>query len=166
MPHKDPLVRKEYQRNYGREWRRRWVIANPEKHEQLLAKQRVKNKRPLLAPDEIRKRKLSRVRNYEAKYPEKKRQYNRNFYKSRKTLLHSLKDYPCTDCDVQYPPYVMHFDHVPERGEKAFDIGKSFYVYSVEKLMEEIAKCDLVCANCHAERTHQRKDDDRKRSAE
>lgn len=28
---------------------------------------------------------------------------------------------------------------------------------SVEKIMEEINKCDVVCANCHRERTQQRK---------
>jgi hypothetical protein len=109
---------------------------------------------------ERKKRKTENTRRLDKQYPEKKKAYNKRFYESRRKMLHQLKDSSCKDCGVCYPPYVMHFDHVPGRGEKAFDIGKSFYMYSVEKLLAEIAKCDLVCANCHAERTHQRKNAD------
>lgn len=49
----------------------------------------------------------------------------------------------------------MQFDHV--RGEKAFTIGHAVRVVSrIEALLTEIEKCDVVCANCHAIRTHER----------
>jgi hypothetical protein len=53
----------------------------------------------------------------------------------------------------RYPTYVMQFDHV--RGVKEFEIGQAQRLQvSTARLFAEIAKCDLVCANCHMERTH------------
>lgn len=57
----------------------------------------------------------------------------------------------CADCGGKYPPCVFHFDHVPERGPKLFNIGNGDY--AIETIKAEIAKCDIVCANCHAIRT-------------
>lgn len=68
--------------------------------------------------------------------------------------LDDLKDAPCMDCGRQYPPYVMHFDHRP--GEiKICSVGRLKSTgANKQKVLEEIAKCDLVCSNCHMERTH------------
>jgi len=50
----------------------------------------------------------------------------------------------------------MHFDHRP--GEKKdFEIGFAVRGYSRTRILAEIAKCDLVCANCHAVRTYRRR---------
>lgn len=60
---------------------------------------------------------------------------------------------PCVDCKVAYPYYVMDFDHV--RGEKVVNLARMIADgYSLEAIQDEIAKCDLVCSNCHRERTH------------
>lgn len=49
----------------------------------------------------------------------------------------------------------MDFDHV--RGEKSFGINVGLKLnYPVEDMMKELEKCDVVCANCHRERTHNR----------
>ena len=47
----------------------------------------------------------------------------------------------------------MDFDH--RAGEtKAYNVGSMFaHHYSRELIEAEIAKCDLVCANCHRVRT-------------
>lgn len=73
-----------------------------------------------------------------------------------RNLAREAKEVPCTDCGVQYPPHVMQFDHV--RGVKLFDIGSRAGqgTVSLATLRAEIAKCEVVCANCHAERTYQR----------
>lgn len=50
----------------------------------------------------------------------------------------------------------MDFDHV--RGEKFANVSKM--VNTCEKLSrieDEIAKCDLVCSNCHRIRTEKRR---------
>ena len=69
----------------------------------------------------------------------------------RRQWLNTFKDVPCMDCGRKYPPECMDFDHV--RGEKKFDIGTRAGSGKKEHILEEIAKCDLVCANCHRTRT-------------
>ena len=72
-----------------------------------------------------------------------------------KAFVDKLKDAPCTDCKVKYPPYVMHWDHV--RGTKRENIADTVRrKWSVASIKKELAKCELVCANCQAERTHVR----------
>lgn len=72
-------------------------------------------------------------------------------------LASAAKSRPCVDCGIQYPPWVMQFDHV--RGTKLFDISTAVNRLrcSLSTLMAEIEKCDVVCANCHADRTHKRR---------
>ncbi len=75
--------------------------------------------------------------------------------KTRKKLLEYIKEaknLPCKDCGVKYPYYVMDFDHRNSK-EKKFIISKFNQIGSFEKIKTEIAKCDVVCANCHRERT-------------
>lgn len=70
----------------------------------------------------------------------------------RRKLLDSLKDRPCADCGKKYPPYVMEFDHLRD---KRFQISPMWSV-GLKRLMEEVDKCEVVCSNCHAIRTHNR----------
>ena len=68
--------------------------------------------------------------------------------------VRSLKEKPCTDCKKVYHYCAMDFDHRP--GEKKdFNLNR-VKTYSLKKLHAEIAKCDLVCANCHRIRTFKR----------
>lgn len=77
---------------------------------------------------------------------------SKQYKKLSRTLVLKAKDQPCADCGIQYPPCVMEFDHV--RGTKSFNIGGNSSWLSHQKLLKEIEKCDVVCANCHAMRTH------------
>lgn len=62
---------------------------------------------------------------------------------------------PCTDCGLFYPWYVMQFDHL---GDKLDGVAKLVSnAASRERIMIEIAKCELVCSNCHCVRTHERR---------
>jgi hypothetical protein len=62
---------------------------------------------------------------------------------------------PCADCNIEYPHYVMDFDHV--RGKKVGNVSTMAHALRPWKLIEqEIAKCDVVCSNCHRERTYVR----------
>lgn len=62
---------------------------------------------------------------------------------------------PCRDCGKFYPYYVMDFDHV--RGQKHKNVMELIPTLSKKKIDEEIAKCEIVCSNCHRIRTHMRK---------
>ena len=68
-------------------------------------------------------------------------------------FIRRLKDKPCTDCGIKYPFWIMEFDHV--RGEKRASLSK-MSSYGTKAIMEEIAKCELVCSNCHADREYRR----------
>ena len=71
-------------------------------------------------------------------------------------LIDEAKAKPCGDCERSYPPHVMQFDHV--RGKKLFTIGDAVRLsIAVALVVAEIEKCDVVCANCHADRTHRRR---------
>ena len=62
----------------------------------------------------------------------------------------------CTDCGYNKHPAALEFDHLPGT-EKLFNIGEEIGNRSVESLWTEIAKCDVVCANCHNIRTTERR---------
>ena len=66
--------------------------------------------------------------------------------------IREAKSGPCVDCDGRYPYYVMDFDHL---GDKEISIAAAASQgWGIERVAREIAKCELVCANCHRERTH------------
>lgn len=70
-------------------------------------------------------------------------------------FVERLKSAPCMDCGVTYPSYVMDYDHA--RGVKVMSIAKIVRSGAdMEEVAAELEKCDLVCANCHRERTHRR----------
>lgn len=74
-----------------------------------------------------------------------------NRYKKTIDYLNALKDVPCFDCGIKYPPCAMDFDH-RNPSEKKFSIGNS-HMANIATLKREIEKCDIVCANCHRVRT-------------
>lgn len=90
-------------------------------------------------------------------YRRNKRQYIERSVRAkekRREYVRQMKSRPCADCGIQYPFYVMDFDH--REGEtKAFEMNHVNYV-TMRAIKEEIEKCDIVCANCHRERTYQR----------
>lgn len=59
---------------------------------------------------------------------------------------------PCADCGGTFPVYVMHWDHLPGY-EKLDEISSMVANRSREVVLEELKKCELVCANCHVLRT-------------
>lgn len=61
---------------------------------------------------------------------------------------------PCVDCGVSYPYYVMQYDHTGD--DKVMNVTRLVRSASWERTLAEIAKCELVCGNCHAARSHKR----------
>lgn len=59
---------------------------------------------------------------------------------------------PCRDCGETFPPYVMHWDHVPGH-VKLDEIGSMVGSRRREVILAEIERCELVCANCQVMRT-------------
>jgi hypothetical protein len=58
------------------------------------------------------------------------------------------------DCG-EADPVVLQFDHVSD--DKTEDVGRMLsWAVSWKRILQEIAKCEVVCANCHARRTAKR----------
>ncbi len=98
--------------------------------------------RPAFSP-ELR---IQRKREAVSRYSAKKRVQMR-------TARDLAKNVPCADCGGQFPPECMDFDHVS--GDKVGDLS-NMWSFGEARLIAEIAKCELVCANCHRTRTKNR----------
>lgn len=94
-------------------------------------------------------------------YVVNKSEHNKRRYKHNKknredhrSRIKSIKEnQPCVDCGKSYPYYVMQFDHLEDKVENVANMPGHF---GWDKIESEIAKCELVCANCHCERTYKR----------
>ena len=69
------------------------------------------------------------------------------FNKKRKFYREYKKNLKCQQCGEAHPACLEFHHRNPE--EKEFGIGHSIEKKSVEQVMNEIAKCDVLCANCH-----------------
>jgi hypothetical protein len=92
---------------------------------------------------------LANKRRYVAQAGARKRALRRE---RTKYLLAFFRRHPCTDCG-QTDPVVLDFDHV---GPKSFDVSQALPYRSWQSILDEIAKCEVVCANCHRRRTARR----------
>lgn len=79
------------------------------------------------------------------------KKYNKKHRKNRREIIREAKNKPCTDCGIKYPYYVMDFDH---REDKKFSISSAPHKYTIQEILDEIKKCEVVCSNCHRQRTH------------
>lgn len=73
----------------------------------------------------------------------------------KRDLLLALRDRPCMDCGERPPAYVMQFDHRDPQ-QKRFMVANSWCRSDVS-IAEEARKCDIVCPNCHRDRTFRRR---------
>jgi hypothetical protein len=104
------------------------------------------------------KRRRKSLQKWVAENPKRARQNWRNSDNKRrnriKNWVHEMKSDPCMDCGKTFPPFCMDFDHRDPQ-IKNFCIGYMVSKrMSKEAILEEIKKCDLVCACCHRIRTN------------
>lgn len=104
MPYKD----REKYRAYQREYKRRWIRENKQRH-------------------------IEYVRNREGKMQE--------------WFLEYRKNQACEICGENHPA-CLDFHHV-NPAEKKFEVSARRNRPSMKALIEEIAKCRVLCANCH-----------------
>ena len=92
------------------------------------------------------------TREYRNKNRFKVNAWNKSRAAKGRKYLDTAKDVPCADCGIRYPSYVMDFDHLRD---KDFNVSRRT-AGSLKTLQTEIDKCEVVCANCHRIRTHDR----------
>lgn len=131
---------------------------------------------------EQKKKHAAYMADYYRRFPEKKAAWKKWFYRWRKTDIEynrkfrkplvdkfrgqrkEVEEYylrvkcsPCLDCNRQFNPWVMQFDH-RDTTTKLCEVSRLVKNgRTLKEVQDEILKCDLVCANCHAERTHKRR---------
>lgn len=91
-------------------------------------------------------------------YQRNKQKYIDKAAKRSKMIVNYVRDIRrksfCVDCGIS-DWRVLDFDHLPQY-EKLFTIGEKIRYHSIAQIEAEIAKCEVVCANCHRVRTYTR----------
>ena len=81
----------------------------------------------------------------------------RAYHRKSRIIIQDLKrDVPCMDCGGKFPVECMDFDHRDPK-TKTLNIAQVSH-HGIQKILKEIEKCDIVCANCHRVRTQRRRD--------
>ena len=80
-------------------------------------------------------------------------------WRAQARLLVDLRAVPCADCGGSFPPCAMDFDHRPAE-PKLSGVTRMIGRSGTERILAEVAKCDIVCANCHRARTFGRRRDE------
>ena len=125
-----------------KKWAREDYRKNPEKYLKYAERYRKKNQKEL----------LEKSKQY---YQDNHKKILENGKKCREDKKQYLDKYKlskgCERCGYSECPEALHFHHI---GDKEFCISKAIYDgTSLEKIKEEIKKCVILCANCHAEIT-------------
>ena len=101
--------------------------------------------------DEVKQK--SAQQSHYRKNIERYREQSRAAKAQKQEEINRIKSVPCMDCGIQYPPFVMDFDH-RDPTMKTNGVSRLQRSAGWSKVLEEINKCDIVCANCHRIRTH------------
>lgn len=81
-------------------------------------------------------------REYRRDYNSERRQRNLAFIRRVKTF------YGCSECGYKGHPSALQFDHL-DRSQKSFELSRG-HLRAMGQVKEEIRKCRILCANCHA----------------
>ncbi|MBX7173794.1 MAG: hypothetical protein K1X72_22685 [Pyrinomonadaceae bacterium] len=89
---------------------------------------------------------------YMRKWYEKNKAKHISYVRARdKKILTWLKEYKsslqCEKCGENHPA-CLEFHHIDPK-EKKFSLGRAKSHLTIKSLKAEIAKCKLLCANCH-----------------
>lgn len=139
---KELAYNKEYRKNNkDKELARskRYRILNPEKVKESQIKFRGSN------PEKVAEwNKIWRQSN-----KDKINLYTKNNRDTRREFLDIIKlEFGCNICGYNEHPRALQFDHIEPKYKK-FTISSNPTV-SMDKLLEELSKCRVLCANCHS----------------
>jgi hypothetical protein len=101
--------------------------------------------------EQHRIRPACRVPGVSRRLDEKRAQWRR-----QAAMLDRLRDVPCADCGGRFQSCSMDFDHRDPR-QKHSPVPAMIGRAGDARILAEVAKCDIVCANCHRTRTHERR---------
>ena len=87
-------------------------------------------------------------------HPEEVKKYKaecqrRSVERKSKVVSDWLSSHPCIDCG-ESDPIVLEFDHILPKSHGVRIVVQGWG--SMKRLLDEIAKCEIRCANCHRRR--------------
>ena len=86
------------------------------------------------------------------------KEYSRNRARAQRAWLRTLKEgKPCEDCGLTFPHFVLDWHHRNPL-DKEFEIANGGLSKGRQTILSEIAKCSLLCANCHRVREYSKED--------
>lgn len=95
--------------------------------------------------------------NYYAKNPNRRKSVREHASKLRernKAVVREAMQSGCVDCGIK-DIRVLDFDHLRDKSYNVSELAN--FQSSIERIKDEIAKCEVVCSNCHRIRTHNRR---------
>jgi len=155
------VITSDAQREYQRRYHAEQYANDPEYREEKKRRSRDYAAAARAAdPEGEREKVRSRMRRWREENPEEYRaakiRHRKNSQARNKAYVYGIKaTTPCADCGRIYEPICMDFDHVS--GEKEANVSLLMGgTWSLKKIQAEIAKCEVVCGNCHRIRTRDR----------
>jgi hypothetical protein len=87
---------------------------------------------------------------------ERTREIKRARRREAQQFVDELKNnVPCPDCGKTKASFLMDFDHIEKKVANVATLVLAGV--TLKRLKEEIARCEIVCANCHHIRTYERR---------
>ena len=81
-----------------------------------------------------------------------KKKHKKEQMHKRKKFIRRVKLFlGCIICGYKQHPHALHFDHIDVNNKKKEISG--LVTYSLLTIKNEMRKCRVLCANCHAEHT-------------
>ena len=77
------------------------------------------------------------------------KEYNRKRLQKKRDFVNEYKlERGCSQCGYNKHPVALELNHI-DPTTKTYSIGKELISISMENLVLELAKCEVLCANCH-----------------
>lgn len=112
--------------------------------DELREKKRAYQQRP-----DVRAKTAERDRIWRAEHPEQRKEYHRNYMRNLRRRYWAFMDtQECADCG-EHGREVLEWHHLGK--DKEFEVG-SMLVRGWNRMKAEMAKCAVLCANCHRRR--------------
>lgn len=86
-------------------------------------------------------------------YKKKSKKHSKRYINIGRNLVYGFKlSNPCFACG-ESNPIVLEFDHIDPKTKRHDVSYMATHGFSAKSIEEEIAKCIILCANCHREKT-------------
>lgn len=117
-------------------------LRNPEKYREAGRRYGAKN----------RERIRQKAAEWRKANPERVKDHNRTHRQLRMQFMQYIKELkkwtPCAMCAGTFPPECMDWDHIDTQ-DKVGCVSRLRFTAPPEAVLTEIAKCRLICSNCH-----------------